>query len=90
MALLNGIRDWPAVKTLFRFIWKISARDQVVLSILAAMVFIIDLAPIGHQPDRETVNSYFIGVLEGAYIVENGIDMLCFFEDRFAFEIIES
>ncbi|HVT52057.1 MAG TPA: ABC transporter transmembrane domain-containing protein [Dongiaceae bacterium] len=49
MTLLSGMRDWPAVKALFRFVWRISARDQIALSILAALVFLVDLIPLELQ-----------------------------------------
>src|ERR1700743_527532 len=49
MNLLSGMRDWPAVKVLVRYIWRISARDQIALSILAAFVFLIDLVPLELQ-----------------------------------------
>ncbi|MES1151843.1 MAG: ABC transporter transmembrane domain-containing protein [Dongia sp.] len=47
--MLSGMRDWPAVKTLFAYVWRISARAQIILSILAVLVFVIDLAPIELQ-----------------------------------------
>src|SRR4051812_25293899 len=49
MKLLSGMRNWPAVKALFGYVWRISARDQVWLSLLAAAVFLIDLGPLELQ-----------------------------------------
>jgi ABC-type bacteriocin/lantibiotic exporter with double-glycine peptidase domain len=49
MKLLSGIRDWPALKALFVYVWRVSARAQIILSILAVLVFVIDLAPIELQ-----------------------------------------
>lgn len=49
MKLLSGMRDWPALKALFRFVWRISGRDQVFLSILAVSVFLVDLVPLELQ-----------------------------------------
>jgi ABC-type multidrug transport system fused ATPase/permease subunit len=49
MTFLVAIRDWPAVKKLFRFVWRISARDQIFLSLLAVLVFLIDLVPLELQ-----------------------------------------
>jgi ABC-type bacteriocin/lantibiotic exporter with double-glycine peptidase domain len=39
---------------LFRYIWRVSARDQILLSLLAVMVFLLDLAPLELQ--RRIVN----------------------------------
>ena len=49
MKRLSGVRDWPAVKALFAFVWRISARDQVLLSVLATAVFLVDLIPLELQ-----------------------------------------
>ena len=49
MDLLSGMRDWAALKALFRYVWRCSARDQVFLSILAVSVFLIDLVPLELQ-----------------------------------------
>ncbi|HVO01888.1 MAG TPA: hypothetical protein VMT54_06780 [Candidatus Cybelea sp.] len=49
MDLLSGIRDLPAVRALFRFVWKTTARDQMLLSLLAIAVFLVDLAPLELQ-----------------------------------------
>ena len=49
MNVLAGTRDWPAVKKLFRFVWQMSARDQIFLSLLAIAVFLIDLIPLELQ-----------------------------------------
>jgi ABC-type multidrug transport system fused ATPase/permease subunit len=49
MKLLSGMRDWPALKALFGFVWRISARDQIFLSILAVCVFLVDLIPLELQ-----------------------------------------
>ena len=42
------------VRDLYRYIWKISARDQVLLSILSVGVFLLELAPLELQ--RRIVN----------------------------------
>ena len=47
--VLAATRDWPAVKKLFRFVWQMSARDQVFLSLLAVSVFLVDLIPLELQ-----------------------------------------
>jgi len=47
------------VKDLYRYIWKVSARDQVFLSLLAVALFLIELAPLELQ--RRIVN----GAVEG-------------------------
>jgi ABC-type multidrug transport system fused ATPase/permease subunit len=49
MKLLSGMRDWPALKALFGFVWRISARDQIFLSMLAVAVFLVDLVPLELQ-----------------------------------------
>ena len=49
MNFLAATRDWPAVKKLFGFVWQMSARDQVFLSLLAISVFLIDLIPLELQ-----------------------------------------
>jgi ABC-type bacteriocin/lantibiotic exporter with double-glycine peptidase domain len=43
------IQDWPAVKKLFGFVWQMSARDQIFLSLLAISVFLVDLVPLELQ-----------------------------------------
>jgi ABC-type bacteriocin/lantibiotic exporter with double-glycine peptidase domain len=43
------------VKILYRYIWKISARDQVILSILSIGVFLLELVPLELQ--RRMVNA---------------------------------
>jgi ABC-type bacteriocin/lantibiotic exporter with double-glycine peptidase domain len=43
------------VKDLYRYIWKVSARDQVLLSLLAIALFLIELAPLELQ--RRIVNA---------------------------------
>ena len=47
------------VKDLYRYIWKVSARDQVLLSLLAVSLFLIELVPLELQ--RRIVN----GAVEG-------------------------
>jgi ABC-type multidrug transport system fused ATPase/permease subunit len=47
--LFSGVRNWPALKALFAYVWRISARDQIWLSILAAAVFLVDLVPLELQ-----------------------------------------
>ena len=42
------------VKDLYRYIWKISARDQIILSVLSTGVFLLELAPLELQ--RRIVN----------------------------------
>jgi ABC-type bacteriocin/lantibiotic exporter with double-glycine peptidase domain len=49
MSFLAATKDLPAVKKLFRFVWAMSARDQVFLSLLAVAVFLIDLVPLELQ-----------------------------------------
>jgi hypothetical protein len=49
MNFLAATQDWPAVKKLFRFVWQMSARDQVFLSLLAISVFLVDLVPLELQ-----------------------------------------
>jgi ABC-type multidrug transport system fused ATPase/permease subunit len=53
------------VKDLYRYIWKISARDQVILSILSTCVFLLELAPLELQ--RRIVNAA-VGHREFRYI----------------------
>jgi ABC-type multidrug transport system fused ATPase/permease subunit len=62
------------VKDLYRYIWEVSARSQVVLSALAAAVFLMELAPLELQ--RRIVNGAverreftFIGTLCLIYVV---------------------
>jgi ABC-type bacteriocin/lantibiotic exporter with double-glycine peptidase domain len=43
------------VKALYRYIWKISARDQIVLSLMSAGVFALELVPLELQ--RRIVNA---------------------------------
>lgn len=47
------------VRELYRYIWKVSARDQVLLSLLAIAIFLIELVPLELQ--RRIVN----GAVEG-------------------------
>jgi ABC-type bacteriocin/lantibiotic exporter with double-glycine peptidase domain len=47
------------VRDLYRYIWKVSARDQVLLSLLAVSLFLIELVPLELQ--RRIVN----GAVEG-------------------------
>lgn len=47
------------VTNLYRYIWKVSARDQVLLSLLAVAIFLIELVPLELQ--RRIVN----GAVEG-------------------------
>ena len=61
------------VKDLYRYIWKTSARRQVILSILAVAVFLLELAPLELQ--RRIVNGavahrdfHFIGLLCLVYV----------------------
>src|SRR5690349_6372593 len=49
MDFLAATKDVPAVKKLFRFVWAMSARDQIFLSLLAVSVFLIDLVPLELQ-----------------------------------------
>ena len=66
------------IKDLYRYIWQTSARDQIVLSVLSACVFLLELAPlelqrrivnaaVGHKPFR------LIGVLCLIYL---GVSLL--------------
>src|ERR1700754_1346359 len=49
MNFVAATRDWPALKKLFRFVWEMSARDQIFLSLLAISVFLVDLIPLELQ-----------------------------------------
>ena len=56
------------VKDLYRYIWKVSAREQVILSLLAIAVFLLEMVPLELQ--RRIVNGAvehrdfrFIGLL---------------------------
>jgi ABC-type multidrug transport system fused ATPase/permease subunit len=73
------------VKDLYRYIWKVSARDQVFLSLLAAALFLIELAPLELQ--RRIVNGAvsggefgFIGLLCLLYVavmlVQGGLKLV--------------
>jgi ABC-type bacteriocin/lantibiotic exporter with double-glycine peptidase domain len=42
------------VKDLYRYVWKVSGRDQVILSILSVVLFLLELAPLELQ--RRIVN----------------------------------
>ena len=42
------------MKDLYRYIWKVSARDQVVLSLLAIAIFLLEMVPLELQ--RRIVN----------------------------------
>ena len=62
------------VRDLYRYIWKISARDQIFLSLLSTCVFLLELAPLELQ--RRIVNGAvdrrefrYIGVLCLIYLV---------------------
>jgi len=46
--------DWTSVKDLYRYIWTVTARGQVILSALAIAVFLLELAPLELQ--RRIVN----------------------------------
>jgi ABC-type multidrug transport system fused ATPase/permease subunit len=66
------------VKDLYRYIWKVSARDQVLLSLLAVAIFLIELAPLELQ--RRIVNGAvegrgfeFVGMLCLLYV---GVELL--------------
>ena len=43
------------IKDLYRYVWKISGRDQVILSVLSVTLFLLELAPLELQ--RRIVNS---------------------------------
>ncbi len=47
MNFVAATRDLPAVKKLFRFVWEMSARDQIFLSLLAASVFLVEPSAAG-------------------------------------------
>ena len=49
MKLVSGVRDWSALKALFAYVWRVSARAQIWLSVLAAAVFLVDLVPLELQ-----------------------------------------
>lgn len=59
MANITPGGDATMVKDLYRYIWKVSARDQVLLSLLAVSLFLIELVPLELQ--RRIVN----GAVEG-------------------------
>jgi ABC-type bacteriocin/lantibiotic exporter with double-glycine peptidase domain len=78
-------RDATYVKDLYRYIWTISARGQIVLSALAIAVFLLELAPLELQ--RRIVNGAverqsfeFIAVLclgyVGVALVHGGLKLL--------------
>jgi len=49
MKKLTGLPDLSEMRPLFRFVWRISARDQLYLCLLAISVFLVDLAPLDLQ-----------------------------------------
>jgi len=49
MKKLPLLPDVSDMRPLFQFVWKISARDQLYLCLLAILVFLIDLAPLDLQ-----------------------------------------
>ena len=51
---ITGSDDATIVRDLYRYIWKVSARRQVILSALAVGVFLLELAPLELQ--RRIVN----------------------------------
>ena len=59
MNIIRG-HDLSLVKDLYRYIWKVSARGQVLLSVLAVAVFLLELVPLELQ--RRIVN----GAVDGA------------------------
>ena len=63
------------VRGLYRYIWKVSARDQVLLSLLAVALFLIELVPLELQ--RRIVN----GAVEGRGF--EFVGMLCLFITSF-------
>ena len=54
MANTSRSGDTTMVKDLYRYIWKVSARSQVILSVLSVAVFLLELAPLELQ--RRIVN----------------------------------
>ncbi|MEO5772066.1 MAG: ABC transporter ATP-binding protein [Burkholderiaceae bacterium] len=54
MENMSRSSDAATVKVLYRYIWKVSARSQVILSALAVAVFLLELAPLELQ--RRIVN----------------------------------
>jgi ABC-type bacteriocin/lantibiotic exporter with double-glycine peptidase domain len=73
------------VKDLYRYIWKVSARDQVLLSLLAVSLFLIELVPLELQ--RRIVNGAvdgrgweFVGTLclvyVGVALLHGGLKLL--------------
>jgi len=73
MTFLAATRDLPAVKKLFGFVWQMSARDQIFLSILAISVFLIDLIPLELQrritnAAVETQDFQLVLLLCGGYV----------------------
>jgi ABC-type multidrug transport system fused ATPase/permease subunit len=49
MKPMSALRDVPAVKKLFGFIWRTSGRDQIFLCLIATSVFLVDLVPLELQ-----------------------------------------
>jgi ABC-type multidrug transport system fused ATPase/permease subunit len=71
---VNRSSGTAMVKDLYRYIWEVSARSQVILSALAVAVFLMELAPLELQ--RRIVNAAverreftFIGTLCLIYVV---------------------
>lgn len=74
MTNINRSSGATMVKDLYRYIWEVSARNQVILSALAVAVFLMELAPLELQ--RRIVNGAverreftFIGTLCLIYVV---------------------
>lgn len=85
MTTITSGRDATSVKDLYRYIWRVSARGQVVLSALSIVVFLLELAPLELQ--RRIVNGAvehqslrFIAVLclvyAGVALVHGGLKLV--------------
>ena len=57
--LLDRGNHVSMIKDLYRYVWKISARDQAILSVLSVILFLLELAPLELQ--RRIIN----GAVEG-------------------------
>ena len=62
--------DATAVKDLYRYIWKVSARGQVILSALSIAVFLLEMAPLELQ--RRIVNGALRSSTQGRAVWVNG------------------
>ncbi|MFI5013870.1 MAG: ABC transporter transmembrane domain-containing protein [Hyphomicrobiales bacterium] len=79
------LRSWPLPTTLFGFVWRLSAADQVWIAILTVAVVFLDTVPIEVQ--RRIVNSLTVGhafqpvlllalTYAGLVVVQGGLKLL--------------